>query len=438
MSGSTTPRRADESLVRAIGTLGLAAVIVNITIGAGIFRLPSTVAVSLGAAAPLAYLICAVAMGLIVICIAEAGSRVSLTGGPYAYIAVAFGPYVGFISGVLLWLLGTFASAAVATVFAASVALLFPALSGSLASAAALTGAFLFWSAINIGGVAAGSRLNSVVTAAKLLPLLLIAVGGLFFVRVENLAWTSPAAADVVRTSLLLVFAFAGVEVALVPSGEVKDPARTVPRAIALAMIGVTLLYILLQVVAQGILGGQLAGATASPLADAAGASLGAFARAALLAGASISTFGYMGGVTLSMPRMLYAFARDRFLPQALASVHPRTRAPHVAIAVQSLLTLTLALTGSFEKLAILANICALAVYFGCALAAWRLRRPSHSATLAEGFGWPWVRVVPWLASAVILWLLTGVTGDEWLAFAGCIAAASLVYAARRGRLQPA
>jgi amino acid transporter len=432
MSVSATERRADEPLVRAIGTLGLAAVIVNITIGAGIFRLPSSVAASLGAAAPLAYLVCAAAMGLIVFCIAQAGSRVSLTGGPYAYIAVALGPYPGFISGVLLWLLGTFASAAVATVFSASVALLVPVLAGPVASGLTLTAALLFWSAVNIGGVAAGARLNSIVTAAKLLPLLLIAVGGLFFVRVENLSWTTPAAADVARTSLLLVFAFAGIEVALVPSGEVKNPARTVPRAIALAMTGITLLYILLQVVAQGILGTQLATSTAAPLAEAAGASLGEFARAVLLAGASLSTFGYMGGVTLSMPRMLYAFARDRFLPDALASVHPRTRAPHVAIIVQSLLTLVLAVTGSFEKLAMLANICALSVYFGCAVAAWRLR--SAARTQFEGVG----AIVPWLACAVILWLLTGVTADEWLAFAGCVAAASLMYVVGRARMQPA
>src|SRR5262249_5244005 len=96
---------SESSLVRVLGPLGLAASIFNITIGGGIFRLPAIVAVSLGAAAPLAYLICAAAMGLIVLCIAEAGSRVSLTGGPYAYVEVAFGPFVGFIAGVLLWLL---------------------------------------------------------------------------------------------------------------------------------------------------------------------------------------------------------------------------------------------------------------------------------------------------------------------------------------------
>ena len=116
-----------ESLIRAIGTLGLAAGIVNITIGGGIFRLPALVAGSLGAAAPLAYLVCAAAMGLIVLCIADAGSRVSLTGGPYAYVGTAFGPYAGFLSGVLLWSAGTFATAAVSTVLASGIGQLVPA-----------------------------------------------------------------------------------------------------------------------------------------------------------------------------------------------------------------------------------------------------------------------------------------------------------------------
>ena len=132
----------NESLVRAIGTFGLAAGIINITIGGGIFRLPANVAGSLGPAAPLAYLVCAVAMALIVFCIADAGSRVPLTGGPYAYVGTAFGPYVGFLSGVLLWMLGTFATAAVATVFASSLGLLVPPLAGRGMEIAILVAAF--------------------------------------------------------------------------------------------------------------------------------------------------------------------------------------------------------------------------------------------------------------------------------------------------------
>lgn len=413
---STTARTAgEEPLVRAIGTVGLAAAIINITIGGGIFRLPSSVAQSLGAAAPLAYLVCAVAMGLIVVCIADAGKRVSLTGGPYAYVGTALGPYAGFIAGVLLWMLGTFAAAAVSTVFASSVGLLIPALSGRIAEGVTLGVALIFWSLINTGGVSLGTRLNSIATAAKLLPLLLVAIGGAFFIQPANFEWTTPPAADVARTSVLLIFAFAGIEVALVPSGEVRDTARTVPRAIALAMIGITVLYITLQVVAQGVLGSGLAQSAVSPLADTAGAAMGGWARTVLLVGASISMFGYLGGMTLSMPRMVYAFGRDGFLPRLLASVHPRSRAPHIAIAVQSVLTLVLAVSGTFEGLAMLANVSALALYFGCAVAAWQLGTRT---------------IVPWLTCAVIAWLVTGLTRSEWLAFGICLALATVVYVA--------
>src|SRR5438270_760467 len=210
----------DRSLIRALGVWGLAAAIVNVTIGAGIFRLPAGVAGALGAAAPLAYLVCAVAMGLIVLCFAEAGSRVAMTGGPYAYIEVAFGPFVGFL----------------------------------------------------------------------------------------------------------------GVEAALVPSGEMKNPARTVPRAVLLAIGVVALLYVSVQVVSQGILGAALVNAK-TPVADAGGAALGSWGRTLILIGSTLSMFGYVSGMTLAVPRMLYAFARDGFLPRALASIHPRFHTPFLAIA---------------------------------------------------------------------------------------------------------
>jgi len=410
--------RTGENLVRAIGTFGLAAAIINITIGGGIFRLPASVAGSLGAAAPLAYLVCAVAIGLIVVCIAQAGKRVPLTGGPYAYIGSALGPFAAFLSGVLLWMVGTFATAAVATIFAAGIGALAPALSGRVMEGLVIAATLVFWSIVNMRGVTVGARLNSIATVAKLLPLLLLAFAGLFFIEPANLQWSTPPAAEVARTSLLLIFAFAGIEVALVPSGEVRDVERTVPRAIALAMGGITALYILLQVVAQGILGPSLATSTAAPLADAAGASLGAWGKTLLLVGASLSMFGYLGGMTLSMPRMVYAFARDGYLPRALASTGARTQSPSAAIMLQSALALVLAVSGTFERLAILANVSALALYAGCALAAWKLRP----------------NALPWLALGVIVWLLTGVTRGEWLALGVCLAIAGGLYVIARRR----
>jgi APA family basic amino acid/polyamine antiporter len=432
MLGLRAMTESREKLIRAIGTFGLAAGIINITIGGGIFRLPANVAASLGAAAPIAYLICAAAMGLIVLCIADAGSRVSLTGGPYAYVGTAFGPYIGFLSGVLLFMLGTFATAAVSTVFSASIGQLVPALSGPVASIAVLVAAYLFWSIVNLRGVTLSVRLNSIATVAKLLPLVLVAVGGAFFINAENLEIVvMPAAGDVARTSLLLIFAFAGIECALVPSGEVRDTARTVPRAIALSMIVITLLYISLQVVSQGILGDALPRSTEAPLAEAAGMSMGGWARSLLLAGAAISTFGYLGGMTLSMPRMLFALARDGFLPRALAAVHPEHRTPQTAIIVQSILTLALAASGTFEQLAILANVSALALYFGCALAAWRLRQRGVGGA-GGGIRMPAAGVVPLIACAVIVWLLTGVASVEWLGFVICVGVASLIYNVHR------
>lgn len=430
--GAESSTRPDP-LVRAIGTLGLAAAIVNITVGGGIFRLPANVAGALGAAAPIAYLVCAVAMGLIVLCIADAGSRVALTGGPYAYVGVALGPYAAFLSGLMLWMIGLFATAAVSTVFAASLGQLVPALSGGAAQAGVLVVTYVFWTLVNVRGVTLGARLNTIATVAKLLPLLLVAVGGLLAVQAEHLmvpAW--PAARDVARTSLLLVFAFAGVETALVPSGEVRDVGRTVPRAIALAMVGITLLYLALQGAAQGVLGPALPG-SATPLADTADLALGGWARTLLLAGAAVSMFGYLGGMTLSVPRVVFAMATDGFLPRPLAAVHATFRTPHVAIVVQTVLTLALALSGSFERLAILANAFALALYFGCAVAAWRLRMRGVGEN-ADGVArqLPFGALAPFLAIPVILWLLTGLTRTEWIAFVAAVALGTVIYLFRR------
>src|SRR5258708_31521502 len=122
----------EPALQRVIGVRGLAAAVFNITVGAAIFRLPADVAGNLGAAAPLAYLVCAVATALVALCIAEAGSRVPQSGGPYAYVGRALGPYAGYLCGVLLWLGITLAMAAVATVLADAVCGLLPGLTGHL------------------------------------------------------------------------------------------------------------------------------------------------------------------------------------------------------------------------------------------------------------------------------------------------------------------
>ncbi|MEO8577848.1 MAG: amino acid permease, partial [Gemmatimonadales bacterium] len=367
----------DEGLIRAVGVRGLTAGIINYTIGAGIFVLPAVVAGLVGGAAPLVYIICAIAMGLIVACFAEAGSRVSLSGGTYGYAETAFGPYIGFIVAMCLWFgANVLATAAVINVCVDTLAQISPVFGNSLVRGAFIIVSYGVLAAINIRGVKTGSHVVQTVTFAKLLPLLILVGVGAFAINPQNLTWPGfPSAGEISRASVLLIFAFMGVESALTPSGEVKNAVRTVPRAIAIALIAVTILYILIQVVTQGILGAELATNTKAPLAEAAGRVLGSSGKFLILAGAAISTFGFVAGDMLASPRGLFALGRDGLLPSIVGRVHERFRTPHVAIVIHAVAAAALAISGSFAGLVALSVLSALIVYLICCLATIQLQR---------------------------------------------------------------
>lgn len=422
------------SLERVIGVRGLAAAIFNITVGAAIFVLPAHVAAALHEAAPFAYLVCLVATGLVALCFAEAGSRVPRSGGPYAYVEVALGPYIGFICGVLLWLGVTLAMAAVGTVFADALSTLVPLFAGKVARPLLLAVMYAGLAWLNIRGTSLGSRVNVISTVAKILPLVAFVVVGLFHVRVANLVITTlPSAGAVGETGLLLIFAFFGMESALQVSGEVTDPSRTVPRAIGLALVGIALLYLSVQLVAQGVLGSALSApeTARAPLAAAAEQFAGPAGGTLILVAMALSTFGFMTGMMLSTPRTLFALAADGYFPRPLARVHPVYRTPYVAIAVQGVIVFLIAVTGSYVKLAILADVAILIVYLACCVGADRLRRRNAGAE-GNPFVMPGGRVVPWLAAALIVWLLARASLTAWLLTGAVVALASLGYVGRR------
>src|SRR5438477_7744410 len=268
--------RIDHQLVRGIGVPSLTANIVSSTIGAGIFVIPATVAKGLGSAAPLAFICCAIAMVLFVTCFSIDGSSVSLTGGLYAYVEVAFGRYVGFLAGMLYFLTALGAVAGVVNVLANSVALVVPFLGGPVMRIIVMLAVYGSLVLINIRGVRQGAGAVTVITLAKLMPLLLFICVGIFFIHPPNLAWSGwPSSKSLGDAVILLIFAFVGIEVALIPSGEVKNPARTVPRSAYLALVITTVIYILIQVVGQGTLGADLANHPAGPLAASAATFLG-------------------------------------------------------------------------------------------------------------------------------------------------------------------
>jgi basic amino acid/polyamine antiporter, APA family len=421
-------KHTDERLVRGIGIPSLTANIVSSTIGAGIFVIPATVAQGLGTAAPLAFICCAIAMILFVTCFAIAGSRVALTGGLYAYVEVAFGKYVGFLAGVLYFLTALGAVAGVVNVLANSVALVVPFLGGPVMRIVVMFAVYGLLVFINIRGVREGAGAVTAITIAKLLPLLLFIVVGIFFIRPAHLAFTAwPGSKALGDAVILLIFAFVGIEVALIPSGEVKNPARTVPRSAYLALVTTTTVYILIQLVAQGTLGAELATHKDAPLAEAAATFLGQVGRTILLAGATISAFGFVTSDILSSPRMIFAFGRDRSLPAWFAHVHPRYRTPDVAIITYAALAFALSVTGTFERLAVLSNVAVLLMYLLCCAACWFLVQRDVRAD-GRPFNFPGMKIVPGLAIVTIIWILAHATAREFIITAIVLGVATAFY----------
>lgn len=394
MAGPAASR--DAGLRRGIGAFGLAAATVNAVIGAGIFSLPAGMARAAGPYALIAYLLCALAMAAVVLCFAEAGSRVPTSGGPYGTVEAAFGPLPGFVMGVLLWLAAVLASGGIAAGLADALARFVPALGGALPRTAIIVGVMGGLTLVNLAGARAASRLIAAATTIKLLPLLLFVGVGLLFLDPARLhAGAAPDVAGVGRAVLLSLFAFQGMETALGVSGEVSNPARTLPRALISAMAFVTVAYVAIQLVAQGLLGAGL-GASKAPLADGM-ALVDPRLGVLLLIGTAVSLAAWLGSDILGAPRMLFAFARDGFLPKALGRVSAR-HVPANAILLHALIAITLAVTGTFEELVVLSSLAGCALYIGGCAAAWRLRQ--RDVQLAG----PPVRL-PWLG----LWVVLGI-----------------------------
>jgi amino acid transporter len=346
---------------------------VNGVVGAGIFSLPAAMGAAAGARAPLAYLACAVAMGMVVTCFAEAGSRMPTSGGVYGYVADAFGGLAGFLCGMMTWMSSVLACGGIAGAFAGTVGTVAPVAASGLGRAAVIVLAIGGIAAVNLRGVRGAAGLVSVSAAIKLLPLLLFVGLGFFGARAMPGLASGPLSSGFARAVILGIFAFSGMETVLGASGEVRDPHKNLPRALFGAMGFVLLLYVAVQLVAQKLLGAALAH-EAAPLAAAA-SRVSAAAGGVLVAGAALSMLGWIGSDILGAPRLLFAFARDGLLPVVLGRVHARTHVPYVAILAHAGLAAGLAISDSFSGLVVASALNTAGVYFlGCG-AAWVLHR---------------------------------------------------------------
>jgi basic amino acid/polyamine antiporter, APA family len=416
------------ALKREIGISGIAANTLNRTMGAGIFVLPALVAGMLGGSSLYAYLLCGALMLTIVLCFAEIGSYITTSGGGYAYIHAAFGSFAGFIANALFWFVGVLADAAVANAMANTLAIKFPALHEPLYRGIFFFLMFAGFAFINIRGVKYGNNMVKINTFIKLIPLLLLIVVGIFGTSGGN--WQVgevPSLEKLGEASLLLFFAFAGGEASLNVSGEVKNPKRAVPYGILLGMCGVILLYILIQIVTQGILGADLMNHKEAPLAAAAEKIFGSWGGVLMIAGAAFSMFAALSGSILSYPRILFAGAERGWMPQFIATIHPTFATPIWAIVTYTLFDFICAISGGFKQLAVISSAAMLTIYLGVALATIKLRISNTSAS-KEGFRLPFGLTIPIVAVAAILWFLSHLAQNELLSLVLFLGFLSIVY----------
>ncbi|MFD1298387.1 APC family permease [Lysobacter gummosus] len=407
--------QGEAALVRALGPFQLGASIINIIVGAGIFMLPALLMGRMGASAPLVFVAGAIAIVPIALCFSAIGSRASATGGPYTFVGAAFGPFAGFLAGALMWFCNVLSSAGVAAALAEQAGNAWSVLREPQPRALFIAAAYALLFALNAFGVKLGARTIVLLAGLKLTPLFLFTGFGLLLVDWRYVGFAADASWGALGSSMVLVvFAYSGMQTALVPTGEVRDPSRHVPRATLSAILAVVLLYIGIQIVCQGMLGPRLPGGTA-PLADPAGA-IWPPGRALLLLTASVSMAGFLMGNLFSSSRLLFALGRDGFLPRGFGRVDARYHVPRTALAAHAGIALMLALIGNFETLALISGGATCLLFAAVSVAAWRAQaldlRGAGEPFRLPGGSWP----MPLLAVAIMAAILATMTPAQWVA----------------------
>ncbi|QDK81081.1 amino acid permease [Spirosoma sp. KCTC 42546] len=406
----TPPPTSSTPLRRGISRFDFIALIINITIGAGILGLPAKIYALIGTWSLLAYGVSAAVVTLIILCFAEVSSRFSGTGGPYLYTRVAFGPLVGFEVGWLFWLSRMAAFASICNLFVSYAALFRPQLGEGWERTGLMTVLVVGLATINYIGVKQSARVNTLFTISKLLAIGLFAIGGLFFLDTNAFTFPQlPTYTPFSQAVLLLIFTFSGFDVAAIPSGEVQQPQRTIPLSLLVSIGTVAVLFMAVQIVCIGTLP-DLAHSE-RPLADAAGQFIGPKGARLITIVALVTALGTLHALMLTGPRLLFAMAEQQQLPNWLATTHPRFRTPYVAILLTASLQLLLAVTGTFLYALTLSTLIRLSYYALTCAALPLLRRrtdvPMAQFQIAGGV------VIAGLAALLCGWLLSNSSGRE-------------------------
>jgi amino acid transporter len=389
----------------------MVAVVLNGVIGAGIFGLASRVYGLSGTYSLLAFGACAVCVSLIVLSFAEVAGRFTGTGGPYLFARECYGLAAGFGVGWLVWVARVTSFAANCSLLPDYLGYFFPAAATGAPRALILIAVVGALAAVNVRGVRNTANASNVFAVGKLLPLAVFIGAGLFLLDPARFSFAArPEYHAFSQSVMLLVYAFTGFEMAVIPAGEVRDPGRDVPRALLIGMSVVVAFYVGIQAVCIGTLP-ELA-TSQRPLADAAARFLGSGGAMMITAGILVSLAGNLNVLILAASRTIFAMAEGGALPAGLAAVHPRFRTPAVAVLATTAVMLALALSHTFIYLVTVSTVARLVTYFATcgALPVLRRRRGGAPATGFRLRGGIWISAA---AMALCVWLLSNASLTE-------------------------
>ena len=379
---------------------------INSIIGSGIFLLPNKVYSLVGTGSITVVLFDMILVLSIALCFAEAGGMFKKNGGPYIYAKEAFGDFVGFEVGFMKWAIAIIAWAAMAAGFVQALSDVWTPAQNTIVKHTIITVIICGLGIINILGVKISKILNNVITLGKLIPLIIFIIVGIFFIKEKNFMplnfFSSSEKLDFAPASLLMFYAFTGFESIAVAAEDMNNPEKDLPIATILVMLVVSIFYILILIVSIGVLGKDLS-TSLTPIAQAAGTFLGESGLILITIGTLISIGGINIAASFVTPRCGVALAEDGILPKIIAK-NGKYGTPTIAILITVILTLLVALSGSFVKLAAISVISRFVQYLPTCLAIPVLRKKRPD--LVRTFKVPLGPVIPIFAIIVSCWLV--------------------------------
>jgi APA family basic amino acid/polyamine antiporter len=415
-------------LKRDIGIFGAAFLALNSMIGAGIFALPGKIAVNAGLLSPWLFLVVGALFITVVLTFAELSSYYDETGGPVLYATTAFGPLAGFSTGWAIFLSRMTAFAANANVMATYLASLHDFFAGEIARGVIISVVTIGLTWANVMGVKDGLRTMAVLTFLKVTPLILMVLIGLQHVSGATLIPGGPLVVEELgSTTLLLIYAYVGFETLGVTAGETSQPRKTLPRAFVGSIVGTGLLYFLVVLVFVSLIPAEnYADAT---LVDVGRELAGPIGAVVITLTAVFSIGGNLASSILAAPRLVFSMAENRMLPAWFGHVHSRYATPDRSILLMGGMALTLALTGSFVKLAVASSVVRLLGYIVCIASLPAIRRNADEVARQKAFRLKGGYTIPVIGLVICLWLLAQSSLESWIAVSILLAIGWVFYA---------